>query len=169
MADKIQTLTWSEPIGVEAVTAAVYAQRAEAPTMPELMSAAEIAEELGVTGQRVHQLRNTRGFRRRWPTFGAVLCGDAAAVRKFDREWSRKPGRPSNVHWEVKFSQPDPANPGKWQDVLVGQQSEAIARHFYADAERVAPQRGYRVVMLLRNGDIVERWDRANNEARLSG
>src|SRR5215472_4895235 len=46
------------PVGLEIVRESEWLRRAEAPTMPELMSAAEIADELGVRRQRVHQLRH---------------------------------------------------------------------------------------------------------------
>ena len=58
------------------------------------MSAAEIADELGVARQRVYQLRATTAF----PALLAELRGgavwDAAAVRKFAQDWERKLGRP---------------------------------------------------------------------------
>ena len=50
------------PVGVEVVTKLEHARRTSAATMPELMSAAEIAEELGVDRQRAHQLRRTASF-----------------------------------------------------------------------------------------------------------
>lgn len=44
--------------------------------MPELMSAAEIAEALGVARQRVHQLRSiTSRFRRHWQSYVPPQCG----------------------------------------------------------------------------------------------
>ena len=83
------------PIGLEVLTEFEHARRAEAPTMPELMSAAEIAETLGIARQRVHQLRQSAAT---FPAPLAELRGgavwDAAAVRKFADEWERKPGRP---------------------------------------------------------------------------
>lgn len=84
------------PSAVEVVRESEWQRRATAPTLPELMSAAEIADELGVARQRVHQLRSTAAF----PSPLAELRGgavwDAIAVRKFARDWTRKPGRPSN-------------------------------------------------------------------------
>jgi hypothetical protein len=62
--------------------------------MPELMSAAEIAVELGVARQRVHQLRSTAAFPAPLAELRGGAVWDAAAVRKFAREWERKPGRP---------------------------------------------------------------------------
>jgi len=92
--DAVADAAGAEPIAIETVTDAEQDRRADEPTLPELMSAADIAEELGVTRQRVHQLRHTAAF----PTPLADLRGgaiwDAAAIRKFDRTWTRQPGRP---------------------------------------------------------------------------
>ncbi|PXX01551.1 hypothetical protein C8E89_12837 [Mycolicibacterium moriokaense] len=82
------------PVGIEVVTELEYRRRAEAPTMPELMSAAEIAEELGVARQRVHQLRSTAAFPAPLAELRGGAVWDAAAVRKFAQDWERKPGRP---------------------------------------------------------------------------
>jgi hypothetical protein len=82
------------PIGLEVVTELEYSRRAEAPTMPELMSAAEIADELGVRRQRVHQLRSMAAFPAPLAELRGGAVWDAAAVHKFARDWERKPGRP---------------------------------------------------------------------------
>ncbi len=64
------------PIGVETITEDEQQRRADEPTLPELMSAAEIAEELGVARQRVHQLRSTAAFPSPpWPSCGGVRYG----------------------------------------------------------------------------------------------
>jgi hypothetical protein len=83
-----------EPIAAEFLDEFEYARRAEAPSMPELMSAAEIADLLGVTRQRVHQLRDTKTFPAPLADLRGGAVWDAAAVRNFDREWTRTPGRP---------------------------------------------------------------------------
>jgi hypothetical protein len=69
-------------------------RRAKAPTMPELMSAAEIADALGVRRQRVHQLRQMASFPAPLAELRGGAVWDAAAVRKFAEGWERKPGRP---------------------------------------------------------------------------
>ncbi|HEX7322677.1 MAG TPA: hypothetical protein VF299_07040 [Mycobacterium sp.] len=61
---------------------------------PELMSTAEIAAELQVTRQRVYQLRDLAAFPEPLADLRAGAVWDAAAVRKFAREWERRPGRP---------------------------------------------------------------------------
>lgn len=83
-----------QPIGLEVLTELEWQHRADAPTMPELMSAAEIADELHVSRQRVHQLRETPGFPAPLAELRGGAVWDAAAVRKFNQEWTRKPGRP---------------------------------------------------------------------------
>jgi hypothetical protein len=82
------------PVGIEIVTEREHGRRAAAPTMPELMSAAEIADELGVRRQRVHQLRHTTSFPEPLAELRGGAVWDAAAVRKFAEEWERRAGRP---------------------------------------------------------------------------
>jgi len=94
MASEITHVVHVEPIGAEIVGEVEWQRRAEAPTMPELMSAAEIADELGVSRQRVHQLRDTRAFPAPLADLRGGAVWDANAIRKFNQEWERKPGRP---------------------------------------------------------------------------
>lgn len=90
----IRLVTPAEPIGIEVVTESEWQRRAGAPTLPELVGSAEAAEMLGVSRQRVHQLRTATAFPA--PLFelrtGPIF--DAEAVRRFAAEWNRKPGRP---------------------------------------------------------------------------
>ena len=82
------------PVGIETITEAEHERRAAEPTIPELMSAAEIADELGVARQRVHQLRSTAAFPAPLAELRGGAVWDARAVRKFAQGWERKPGRP---------------------------------------------------------------------------
>ncbi|OKH70256.1 hypothetical protein [Mycobacterium sp. SWH-M5] len=85
------------------ITQLEHDRRAEESTIPELMSAAEVADELGVTRQRVHQLRATTAFPEPLADLRGGAVWDASAIRKFNEEWERKPGRPRNdVVVEVK-------------------------------------------------------------------
>jgi hypothetical protein len=93
-AVEVQSLIMQEPVGVEVVTEAEWLRRAAEPTLPELMSAAEIAEELGVARQRVHQLRSTAAFPAPLAELRGGAVWDARAVRKFAKTWARRPGRP---------------------------------------------------------------------------
>ena len=72
-------------------------RQAEESTIPELMSAAEVAEELGVSRQRVHQLRETAAFPAPLADLRGGAVWDAAAIRRFNNEWERKPGRPKLI------------------------------------------------------------------------
>jgi hypothetical protein len=82
-------------VGLEIVGQLEQDRRAKTATTPELMSAAEIADLLDVTRQRVHQLRETAAFPAPLAELRGGAIWDARAVRKFELEWSRKPGRPA--------------------------------------------------------------------------
>lgn len=82
-------------VAVEAITVDEQERRLAEPTLPELWSAGEIATELGVTRQRVHQLSNDN------PRFPDPILRPASgplwladAVRTFNQSWQRKAGRP---------------------------------------------------------------------------
>lgn len=95
MAIEVGHVVMAEPTGMEIVREVEWQRRAEAPTMPELMSAAEIADELGVSRQRVHKLREMATFPLPLAELRGGAVWDAVAVRKFAENWKRKPGRPS--------------------------------------------------------------------------
>lgn len=92
--DAVQDAAGVEPVAIETITEAEQERRADEPTLPELMSAAEIAEQLGVSRQRVHQLRDTAAFPAPLADLRGGAIWDAAAIRKFDQTWTRKPGPP---------------------------------------------------------------------------
>ncbi len=94
LSDVVGHVVGARPIGAKVITGAELFRRAEEPTMPHLMSAAEIGQELGVSRQRVHKLRSMRGFPAPLAELRGGAVWDAAAVRKFAAEWERKPGRP---------------------------------------------------------------------------
>ena len=94
VTDRVSSVAHAMPVGMEIVTQFEHDRRAEAATMPELMSAAEIAEALGISRQRVHQLRGTASFPAPLADLRGGAVWDAAAIRKFDQEWTRRPGRP---------------------------------------------------------------------------
>jgi predicted DNA-binding transcriptional regulator AlpA len=75
-----------------------YDRRADEPTLPEVVSAPEVAELLGVTRQRVHQLLASK------PTFpeplfrlGSGPVWSVDAIRSFDSKWDRRSGRPRAI------------------------------------------------------------------------
>ena len=95
MAIEVGHVVMAEPTGMEIVREVEWRRRAEAPTTSELMSAAEIADELGVSRQRVHKLREMATFPLPLAELRGGAVWDAVAVRKFTQNWKRKPGRPS--------------------------------------------------------------------------
>lgn len=79
---------------IEAKTAARAARDLDQPTYPEMLGVAEVAELLGVSKQRVFELRETG----RLPTPIAELRAGPVwprpAIERFIESWERKPGRP---------------------------------------------------------------------------
>lgn len=83
-----------QPYSVEVVSEQVHVKRADAPTLPELVSAPEVAEMLGgISRQRVHQLRATASFPQPLYELRTGPIWDARAIRHFAEHWERKPGR----------------------------------------------------------------------------
>ena len=88
----------SEPIAIEAMDYGEYDRRVNEPSYPELMSAGEAAETLGVTRQRVHQLvAEHSDFPEPIYELSAGKLWSADAIRGFRRRWTRKPGRRPTV------------------------------------------------------------------------
>lgn len=85
-----------ELISLEVVTEQEHERRAEAPTLPELVSAPEVGEMLGgVSRQRVYQLQKANSsFPKPLFQLRTGPIWDASAVEKFASTWERKPGRP---------------------------------------------------------------------------
>lgn len=88
-----------EPIEFHVETEQRYEARADAPTMPDLMSAPDVADMLGVSRQRVHQLRETS------KTFPDPLIElktgpvwDRSAIVHFADGRDRTPGRRKVPH-----------------------------------------------------------------------
>jgi hypothetical protein len=88
----------SAVLGVETLRRDEYDRRADEPTVPQLLSAPDVANVLNVSRQRVHQLAT---LNKRFPEpllrLGSGPLWIADAIRRFDREWDRKPGRPRRV------------------------------------------------------------------------
>lgn len=86
-----------DPLAIEFMTLAEYERRADEPTLPVLVGSSEVAEILGVSRQRVHQLRTHPGFPSPLVEVAMGPLWDERAVEAFARDWARKPGRPSAV------------------------------------------------------------------------
>ena len=93
-AELANPIVGAEPVGAEVVTEREHLRRGDAPTLPEVLSAPEVADLLQVSRQRVHQLRANPGFPA--PLYelrtGPIWAADA--VRAFAATWERRAGRP---------------------------------------------------------------------------
>lgn len=70
----------------------------EEPNLPDLVSAPEVGEILGVSRQRVHQLiKENRSFPPPLLRLGSGPLWLRATIEAFDRSWTRKPGRPAGA------------------------------------------------------------------------
>ena len=98
----VQRVVPGDPVGVEAVAEDEHLRRANAMVVPKLMSAAEIAEELDVSRQRVHQLRSSEGFPDPVADLRSGAVWDAGEIRRFARKWDRRPGRPTALRRSVR-------------------------------------------------------------------
>ncbi|WP_410597868.1 hypothetical protein [Amycolatopsis sp. lyj-23] len=97
------------PADVRYMTLDAYEAEALRPSVPELASAADVAEILGVSRQRVHQLATSNP---RFPQHIArVATGPLwarSSIEWFDSVWERKAGRPAKL---AAVSNPRPRQP----------------------------------------------------------
>lgn len=87
----------ADAIAIESTTFDEYERLANAPTLPVLLGAAEVGDLLGVSRQRVHQLTQHSEFPAPLVRVRMGPLWDEQAIKKFDREWVRKPGRPKGA------------------------------------------------------------------------
>jgi len=79
-------------------TADVYEAEALRPDTPELLAATDVAELLGISRQRVHQLHSERAdFPAPYARLGSGPIWTRPAIEAFDKRWTRKPGRPARA------------------------------------------------------------------------
>jgi hypothetical protein len=85
-------------VRAEAIRQDVLEAENRRPTLPELVSAPEAADILGVSSQRVHELAAGKADFPE-PVYelrtGKLWLRDA--IEAFGRRWERKPGRPSKA------------------------------------------------------------------------
>lgn len=97
LAAKVGLPSWPT-VRLEAVDEDVLEAEQQITPMPELVGASEVADILGVTRQRVHQLnensRRTRDFPHPLVQVRMGPLWDARAIRVFSDRWARRPGRP---------------------------------------------------------------------------
>lgn len=68
-------------VGVEVSTESLYAREAERSTLPELVGVPEVADILGISRQRVHQLKGTPRFPAPLARLKGRSMWDAAVIR----------------------------------------------------------------------------------------
>lgn len=88
-------------LAAEVTDEELYLRRADAPTLPRMVSSQEVAEMLHVSRQRVSQLRNHPSFPAPLIELRTGPIWSATAIEKFGREWTRKPGRPKTTPAEA--------------------------------------------------------------------
>ena len=87
-----------EVVDVRVCAPEIYESEVLRPDTPELMAASDVAELLGVSRQRVHQLaRDHPQFPAPYVRLGSGPIWSRPAVEHFDRLWTRKPGRPARA------------------------------------------------------------------------
>lgn len=113
---------------------AVREAEAFRPDTPELLAATDVAELLGVTRQRVHQLHKARGdFPAPYVRLGSGPVWTRPAIEAFNTGWSRKGGRPvrsdqraidlrgaGNAKGETEYLLRSPANARRLRGALRG-------------------------------------------------
>jgi hypothetical protein len=95
MAGKAGLPPW--PIArAEVMNATIADEELLRPALPDLVSAPEVAEMLGVSQQRVHELASVAAVRFPEPAY-SLRTGKLwlrPAIVSFESQWDRRPGRP---------------------------------------------------------------------------
>ncbi|MBI3975630.1 MAG: hypothetical protein HY334_04485 [Armatimonadetes bacterium] len=84
-------------VRVEVETIDEQARRLKEPTLPTFAGISEVAEILGVTRQRAHQLAQTGSFPKPLASLAAGPIWNRHAIERFAERWTRQPGRPRLV------------------------------------------------------------------------
>jgi predicted DNA-binding transcriptional regulator AlpA len=115
-------LTYAEKVGLplwpvirtEAVEEDTFHNELEVSTFPAMLGTTEVTELLGVSRQRLHELRNSGRFPAPAYELAATPLWIRSTVDSFVAGWSRKPGRPAKVmHHAVPVHKED----GSWTAV----------------------------------------------------
>ncbi len=97
MAGQADMPGW-QVVRAEAVRQDMLEAENSRPTLPELVSAPEAADILGVSSQRVHELAADKAdFPQPVYELRTGKLWLRAAIEAFGRRWERKPGRPSKA------------------------------------------------------------------------
>ena len=84
----------SRIIRIEIMTPEELAREVDEPNFPRLVGVAEIAELLGVSKQRVSELRREEWFPPPLRELAAGPVWTHDSIKRFVKTWPRKPGRP---------------------------------------------------------------------------
>jgi hypothetical protein len=80
------------------MTEAESEEAAFKPDVPELLSASDVADELGISRQRVHQLHaDNSHFPPPYARLGTGPIWTLPVIEHFAKVWTRKPGRPAKA------------------------------------------------------------------------
>ncbi|MBF6189277.1 MULTISPECIES: hypothetical protein [Nocardia] len=109
----VRPVTGLSPVAVEVVDEETHFAEADAPNLPQLVSAAEVADELEVSRQRVHQLQGTVGFPEPLYRLRTGPVWDARAIKAFASRWDRRPGRRGADAKEPESPSPRSSKPTK--------------------------------------------------------
>jgi hypothetical protein len=103
-----------EPLAVDVASDAVLRRRAEAPTLPRLVSAPEVGEILGgISRQRVYQLQHHAAFPEPLFRLRTGPVWDQRAIEAFEAGWARQPGRPARAAAAEVRMRPNKKTPAK--------------------------------------------------------
>jgi predicted DNA-binding transcriptional regulator AlpA len=85
-------------VDLRVCTPDVYAADALRPDTPQLLAATDVAELLGISRQRVHQLHSEHPrFPAPYIRLGSGPIWTRPVIEEFARVWTRKPGRPTRT------------------------------------------------------------------------
>ena len=83
-------------VDLRVITPELYEAEALRPDTPELLAAPDVAELLGVSRQRVHQLATDHArFPAPYLRLGSGPIWTRPAIEHFAAQWDRRPGRPA--------------------------------------------------------------------------
>lgn len=111
-------------LAVEVRTDEALAAELDRPQIPDLAGGKEVAELLGVSKQRLHQLTGREDFPNPILRLASGPVWLVESIRAFERGWSRRPGRPSLAAAALAVSTTSDAYRVQDDDVtLIGVQS----------------------------------------------
>lgn len=95
-ADKAELPLWPI-VRIETVRSRLLDSENSQPNFPDIVGSQEVTELLGITRQRLHELRTTGRFPEPMMHLAATPVWMRAAIDAFAASWDRRPGRRANV------------------------------------------------------------------------